>query len=120
MKYFISCILMLAVSVATVSKSLICFSYELNKDFISKHLCENRGKPQLHCNGKCHIIKKLKEEDTRENLPINTRNNFEMQLYSEKMTDYSFSLFYSGEILFSHLTCAGVHPVYTFFHPPQV
>ncbi|MEP7171729.1 MAG: hypothetical protein ABI855_20315 [Bacteroidota bacterium] len=119
MKSLISCLLIVAVSLITVSKSVICFSYVLNKDFISNHLCENRNNPQLHCNGKCHIIKKLTEENKRENLPVNLKNNLEIQFYSEKNTDYNFSLFYSGEVLFSDLMFPGVHPVFTFFRPPQ-
>ncbi len=33
--------------------------YVINYDYISKVLCENKDKPKMHCNGKCHLIKEL-------------------------------------------------------------
>jgi len=35
--------------------------YAINKDYIVKNLCENRKKPKLNCNGKCHLMKQLKK-----------------------------------------------------------
>ena len=43
---------------------LICF--ELNKRYIAENLCENRAKPELKCNGKCFLQKKLKETEDNE------------------------------------------------------
>jgi hypothetical protein len=37
--------------------------YALNKEFIAKVLCVNRSQPQMHCNGKCYLKKKLKEQE---------------------------------------------------------
>lgn len=39
---------------------LIRVGYELNKEYIIKNLCENRDKPQLNCEGKCHLSKSVK------------------------------------------------------------
>ncbi len=33
--------------------------YVVNYDYISKVLCENKAKPELKCNGKCHLMKEL-------------------------------------------------------------
>lgn len=35
--------------------------YELNKGHISTQLCVNRDKPQMHCEGKCHLKKQLQK-----------------------------------------------------------
>ncbi|HKC67364.1 MAG TPA: hypothetical protein VKG26_03990 [Bacteroidia bacterium] len=35
--------------------------YAINKEYIAKNLCENRNKPKLNCNGKCHLMKQLKK-----------------------------------------------------------
>ena len=37
--------------------------YAINKEYIAKNLCENRNKPKLNCNGKCHLMKQLKKAD---------------------------------------------------------
>jgi hypothetical protein len=33
--------------------------YAVNYEYISKVLCENKTKPKLQCNGKCHLMKEL-------------------------------------------------------------
>ena len=33
--------------------------YIVNYDYIVSELCENKSKPELHCNGKCHLEKEL-------------------------------------------------------------
>ncbi len=38
------------------------FSYVLNYQYIVENLCVNREKPQLSCNGKCHLAKELAKE----------------------------------------------------------
>lgn len=35
--------------------------YNVNKEYIASVLCENRNKPELACNGKCYLNKKIKE-----------------------------------------------------------
>lgn len=36
--------------------------YAINYDYISKILCINKDKPELSCNGKCQLMKKLKQQ----------------------------------------------------------
>ncbi|PKK37211.1 hypothetical protein BWI96_07640 [Siphonobacter sp. SORGH_AS_0500] len=38
----------------------ILMDFELRKDYIIKYYCENRNRPELHCDGKCYLAKKLK------------------------------------------------------------
>ena len=37
--------------------------YSINKKYIASTLCINRYKPQLKCNGKCFLAKKIKEAE---------------------------------------------------------
>jgi hypothetical protein len=39
--------------------------YMVNYEYISEVLCENKAKPMMHCNGKCHLMKEL--ANTNEN-----------------------------------------------------
>lgn len=45
--------------------------YIINYDYISKVLCENKAKPELKCNGKCHLMKELAKASENEK-PINS------------------------------------------------
>ena len=47
--------------------------YYINYDYIVAELCENKDKPVLQCNGKCHLTKELKKAndgvDTKKSVP---------------------------------------------------
>ena len=42
-------------------------SYAVNYEYISTELCENKDKPEMACNGKCHLKKELAKEDNKPN-----------------------------------------------------
>jgi hypothetical protein len=41
-------------------------SFELNRTYIAKNLCENRFKPELKCGGQCYLMKKLAEKQKQQ------------------------------------------------------
>ena len=47
--------------------------YYIDYDYIVAELCENKAKPVLQCNGKCHLAKELKKAndgiDTEKTVP---------------------------------------------------
>lgn len=40
--------------------------YQINKEYITRVLCENRDRPQLHCDGHCYLAKKLKAQQKKQ------------------------------------------------------
>ena len=40
--------------------------YILNQDYIAEFLCINKDKPELQCNGKCHLIKASEKQQKNE------------------------------------------------------
>ncbi len=64
-----SYILIILMVSSGVDNLFINLSFQWNKDFISQKLCENRGRPEMKCNGKCQLSKafKKKEKQEREN-----------------------------------------------------
>ena len=61
--------------------------YIANYDYIAKVLCENKTKPELKCNGKCHLMKELAsqaEKDTPlQNNKKVTSSEFEVLFFQE-------------------------------------
>lgn len=54
--------------------------YTLNKAYIAQTLCENKNKPELQCEGKCHLAKeitKANDAGEKENKPVAPRINFD-------------------------------------------
>ena len=52
---------------------LLQLSYSINKDYIIEQFCENKAKPQLTCNGKCHLAKQIaavQEQSQEESKPV--------------------------------------------------
>lgn len=50
--------------------------YGLNINYIIEKYCVNKDKPELHCNGKCHLAKQLEVIDTKNNTA--TLNNLNL------------------------------------------
>jgi len=75
-------------------------TYNINYQYISTQLCENKAKPAMQCNGKCHLKKELKkalEQESEkkeisqktletESLPVALDLDFSLQyLFSKKL-----------------------------------
>ena len=61
-----------------LAKFIIVADYVVNKDFIAKTLCENKNKPKLKCNGKCHLAKQLDKQDKKEKPTTSSKDKFEI------------------------------------------
>ncbi|MFN8288806.1 MAG: hypothetical protein U0U70_00990 [Chitinophagaceae bacterium] len=66
MKKAFAFILLLCITAQTFSQVLIRVDFYLNRRYIARNLCENRYRPMLHCNGKCVLAKKWKQEQKKD------------------------------------------------------
>lgn len=66
LRRFLAYLLIAALVSANFSRLFIYAGFELNRNYIAAHLCENRDKPWLHCNGKCFFMKKVKQAEEKE------------------------------------------------------
>jgi hypothetical protein len=113
---------LIALLVQTFSRFVIIANYELNKDYISKVLCENRNKPMMHCNGKCQLKKQLDKEEKQEQSPTNPlKEKNEVQFFqnSKSAFPYLSSSFLTDRISFSNSYISDKH-LLSIFHPPTV
>ena len=99
-------------------------NFVVNYDYIAKELCENKSKPQLHCNSKCYLKKELAKAS--ENTNPNSQNKKQIQqeteiLFLEMICDITFQnngLSYHALVKdnysnqYSHLNSNSI------FHPP--
>lgn len=67
-------------------------NYVVNYDYISKELCENKAKPELECNGKCHLKAELANASEKSTPASNeSKSNFSIELlFLESLPSYSF------------------------------
>jgi hypothetical protein len=47
-------------------KGALFVDYLINQVEITKQFCENKAKPKLNCNGKCHLAKQFAKQDKQE------------------------------------------------------
>ena len=55
------CLLIFAVTAANFSCAFIFFGFKTNQSYITKNICINRFRPRLHCNGKCYLMRKIRQ-----------------------------------------------------------
>lgn len=73
--------------------------YVVNYEYITKSLCVNKEKPQMQCNGKCHLMKELAKAAETEK-PISSDKKINAKQFVE-------------ELFFQDLTALINQPVYT-------
>ncbi len=97
--------------------------YFINYDYIANELCENKEKPELHCNGKCHLMKELAKASEEEK-PVSGKkqlqHEYEVLFYYEPidfalnntavLSQKAVNMIYCN--LYTHINSASV------FHPP--
>ena len=96
--------------------------YEINKGFISKYLCENKDKPVLQCEGKCYLMKKLKQAADNEE---QEKNNRIAQVKGLELCELPFTINFkfksqkSGLLYFSSHESLLIGNTNAIFHPPK-
>lgn len=87
--------------------------------FIEK-LCENKDKPELQCNGKCHLKKVVENNTNNDKEPIKAVNLKDITLFVVEFMKYDFN-----RVLFKNVPLGNYSNLYTFSlidsldRPPQ-
>jgi len=118
---FIAILLITTTMSANFSKLFIFAGFEMNKTVIASTLCENRNKPWMHCNGRCYLLKKIKQTEEKEK---SDERQTGKSLFQEGIVTNYFSFKYTPRLL---QTIAipqddSTLPSYTasIFQPPKI
>ena len=119
----VNAIILAAVFTFIIVKPAIPYlDYMIRKDSIIEKFCVNKAKPEMHCNGKCHLEKQIKKEtdDSQDHSP------FQPQDKEEETIKYLPSVRTEQKLLlFRKLTKITYQKSYSFqymstiFHPPM-
>jgi hypothetical protein len=123
MRFIAAPILILLVLAQTFSQWMVYAAFKINQAYIAKNTCENRYRPQLHCNGNCVLMKKLKQQEKEDqNGPATLKMDAPALILSSRsffaglpqvpVTVYNrtFPSFDTGK---------PVDMTFAFFHPPR-
>lgn len=119
-KRLLTLILLLAFSAQSFSQGILLLNFYFHRAYIAKNQCENRFRPMLHCNGKCVLAKKLKQQEKKE------QQNPELKLQGKAEVVSSRSFFITQIVLPENSspyhaalkTAATTDRSSAIFHPP--
>jgi flagellar basal body-associated protein FliL len=124
-KNYIALLLLALISVKTILVPVVYLDFELRKDYIIKNLCENRFKPQLHCDGQCVLAKKLhqlaEENATKETQKQGQAIKKVLEEVFESTPSFSLNLAnknLSKKSVYSHQLAHYQSFTPSVFHPP--
>lgn len=121
-KEFTTLLLVTFITVESTGKGGILISYFANKQYIAENLCVNKNNKNLHCNGKCYLIKQLKEAEKKEQSPAQPVS----KMYDEELimdlpettgSNRKSDAFVSVEVTFLNTKYIS-HFSSDIFHPP--
>lgn len=122
MKQLLTIALILGILIQSLGKLVLLSNYLLNKEYITLNFCENKNKPKLRCNGKCHLAKQLKKQEKQDNSAKNTtRASDQVQFCSDYVSTVSPQLLHlSISLNWGYLLTETEKTPVSVFHPPTV
>ncbi len=117
---FIAISLLFALIGSNFSRFFIYAGFEVNQKYISEKLCENRDRPWMHCNGKCFLMKKLKQAEEKEKKQEreNQRSHY-MEALPTAASSFTFKRT-AVKIIYPERPVLGtMHRAFSIFQPPK-
>ncbi|WP_310391648.1 hypothetical protein [Hymenobacter sp.] len=77
--YFLTALLLFQ----TLGQELLVVQYELNKERITALFCVNKARPQLRCNGQCHLaqqLRKIEGEGANKKAPVSKMGKMKFEV----------------------------------------
>lgn len=124
-KYILLGLFISSIFFQSLKFSFLVYEYFNNNSAFTEKYCENKDKPELKCNGKCHLKKESTLNTSQEN-PISkdkkiTTDTIEFLFYQEIKT-YAFrtDFCFLNKFINSNYTNLYAHLITnSSFHPPQ-
>ena len=124
MKFIAVPILMLLLLVQTFNTWITIIDFKINQNYIAAKLCQNRNRPQMHCNGQCVLMKKMRQHEKQEqNTPGSVKIEISSVLFASRIffsnVDNGLPLLSKSSFPFFK-TGKPVDRNSPIFHPPTV
>ncbi len=117
------CFLLLFALISSYCSSYIdSIAFKINKEYIAENLCVNKSSPWMNCNGRCYLMKKLKQTQEKEK---KQQQQEQKSRYQETLPSKSVTLTFTGTLIkkeYSASLTPGLpfQPSFAVFQPPRV
>ncbi|QHS60675.1 hypothetical protein [Chitinophaga agri] len=119
MRYLFAIIVLCGLLLQNFSQVIIMVKYKIDQAYIASVLCENRDKPDMHCNGKCYLRKQLKQDEQQQQNGTTAKEKYEVS-YINVLQEFNFAPIAPAVDLLVHYQDPALHtPLISIFHPPQ-
>ena len=114
-------IVLLAFVAQVFSGQVIQLNYYLNPAAFAKN-CENKARPAMHCNGKCQVMKKIQEEEKKEQQNQEGKSVNKNEVFSSRSFFCSVNIRAAdiNNIYFTRQSSIPVDRTFSIFHPPKL
>jgi hypothetical protein len=128
-KTFTKALLFLMVSIIfsnSLIKGYLFVDYTLHQAEITRKFCENKAKPKLQCNGKCHLAKQLAKQEKEEKSTSET-SKFKLEVVEltapiQETEQFSYPIISSSlnKAQFNYSETTSDSYLASIFHPPTL
>ena len=87
MKKIFAYMMIVLITATSLQQLSILSMYWLTKDYITEKFCVNKDKPELQCNGKCHMKDMVAENTEKESKTMSHVENILPVFYTELCVD---------------------------------
>lgn len=120
LKRFLCLFIVMLMGISTFTRLFYFAGYEINKDYIAKVLCINKNKPELHCNGKCFLSKKIEEvEKKQQSAERKTQKDITQQIMLIPSFSIKFYIAEASTLQKEYLNNYSLLSSNSFFQPPR-
>lgn len=105
----------------TFNRVFIVAGFYINRNYIVTNLCEQRDSSNNCCQGKCHLRKRMNEEDRKDQsaFPNSSKEQEELQYIQDRSPSVAVPPPLLGQILIISESIAQDPSGSAIFHPPQ-
>ena len=112
-------ILLLSLS-AGMQDSMVLLLFKVNQSTIIQNFCINRDKPELGCNGKCHLKKQLDQQHEKDQAEWPTLKKWLMDFYQVASEINIQPIVFCDSQTNSFLSeLRSIDYIIAIFHPPR-
>ena len=91
----------------------------INQEYIARVLCVNKAKPEMGCNGQCHLMKQMEKETKKEQNGNAVKDKYEVVIAAIQLQAVLQPYFTAVKIATAYNSGFPLDPLTAVFHPPQ-
>ncbi|MBE0392831.1 hypothetical protein [Flavobacterium sp. PL002] len=112
-------LILISIACFNLKTTILQFEYSFFNESFTEQFCQNKAKPELKCNGKCHLKKISKEQDSQDSSKKSLVDRDVLFFNDSVQYPISYLIPSQKKKIYSKKDLFQVHINYPPEHPPQ-